>query len=52
MSDCCLKFIQVGAGAGARKIAVRERAGAAPGLLWMGGFKSDMMGTKAAALDA
>jgi pimeloyl-ACP methyl ester carboxylesterase len=49
MSDCCLKFIEVGTDA--RKIAVRERAGAAPGLLWLGGFKSDMKGTKAVALD-
>jgi pimeloyl-ACP methyl ester carboxylesterase len=52
MSDCCLKFIEVGTGAGARKIAVRTRAGATPGLLWLGGFKSDMKGTKAVALDA
>ena len=36
----------------ARKIALRERAGAAPGILWLGGFKSDMKGTKAVALDA
>src|SRR5947209_17495374 len=52
MSDCCLKFIEVGTGAEARKIAVRERAGAAPGVLWLSGFKSDMKGIKAAALDA
>ena len=29
----------------------RHRRGAAPGLLWLGGFKSDMCGTKAVALD-
>src|SRR5258705_8811763 len=52
MDDCCLKFIPVGTGADARRIAVRERAGSAPGILWLGGFKSDMKGTKAAALDA
>jgi len=52
MSDSGLKFIPVGMGAEARKIAVRERAGVAPGLLWLGGFKSDMKGTKAGALDA
>ena len=52
MSDCCLKIIPVGTGAYARRIAVRERAGSAPGILWLGGFKSDMKGTKAAALDA
>src|ERR1700704_363069 len=51
MSDGCLKFIQVGTGAGVRRLAVRERAGSAPGILWLGGFKSDMKGTKAAALD-
>jgi pimeloyl-ACP methyl ester carboxylesterase len=35
----------------ARGIAVLSRDGTAPGLLWLGGFKSDMKGTKAAALD-
>ncbi len=33
-------------------IAVRHRAGAAPGVVWLGGYRSDMLGTKAAALDA
>ena len=45
-------FIEVGTGDGQRKIAVRVRAGAAPGLIWLGGFNSDMKGTKALALDA
>jgi pimeloyl-ACP methyl ester carboxylesterase len=45
-----LTFIDVGEGREARAIAVRTRAGAAPGLFWLGGFKSDMQGTKAAAL--
>src|SRR4051812_17323615 len=45
-------FIEVGEGDGRRKIAVRRREGAAPGLFWLGGFKSDMRGTKALALDA
>ncbi|OAF09007.1 alpha/beta hydrolase [Bradyrhizobium neotropicale] len=44
-------FIEVGEGPSARKIAVRRRAGQGPGLLWLGGFKSDMQGTKAVALD-
>jgi pimeloyl-ACP methyl ester carboxylesterase len=39
-----------------RRIAVRVREGksptAGPGLFWLGGFKSDMQGTKATALDA
>jgi len=34
-----------------RRIAVRARAGNPPGLFWLGGFKSDMRGTKAQALD-
>jgi pimeloyl-ACP methyl ester carboxylesterase len=45
-------FIEVGSGDGQRKIAVQVRAGAAPGLIWLGGFNSDMKGTKALALDA
>jgi pimeloyl-ACP methyl ester carboxylesterase len=47
-----LKFLDVGAPREARPIAVAAREGAAPGLLWLGGFKSDMQGTKAQALDA
>src|SRR5712672_1589190 len=45
-------FIEVGEGSGARRIAVRARAGSGPGLFWLGGFNSDMRGTKALALDA
>jgi pimeloyl-ACP methyl ester carboxylesterase len=44
-------FIEVGE-APARRIAVRARVGGAPGLFWLGGFNSDMKGTKALALDA
>jgi pimeloyl-ACP methyl ester carboxylesterase len=33
-------------------IAVRHRQGKAPGLVWLGGYKSDMNGTKAETLDA
>ena len=43
-------FVEVGTGA-PRRIAVRQRAGTGPGLIWLGGFKSDMKGTKAQALD-
>ncbi|MDK9696168.1 MAG: alpha/beta hydrolase [Siculibacillus sp.] len=43
--------ITVGEGAAAREIAVIRRAGAEPGLFWLGGFRSDMAGTKALALD-
>jgi pimeloyl-ACP methyl ester carboxylesterase len=45
-------FIEVGAENSARRIAVRARAGTGPGLFWLGGFNSDMKGTKALALDA
>ncbi len=49
-------FIEVGDAGDQRRIAVRARtdslAGVAPGLLWLGGFHSDMKGTKAVALDA
>ncbi|TGU13196.1 alpha/beta hydrolase, partial [Mesorhizobium sp. M2D.F.Ca.ET.153.01.1.1] len=33
-------------------IAVRQAPGAAPGIVWRGGYKSDMLGTKAEALSA
>jgi len=45
-------FIVVGKDSAARSIAVRARAGDGPGLFWLGGFNSDMRGTKALALDA
>ena len=35
-----------------RRIAVRRRAGQGTPILWVGGFRSDMMSTKALALDA
>src|ERR1700722_6074503 len=44
-------FIEVGSGNSVRRIAVRARTGSAPGLFWLGGFNSDMRGTKAIALD-
>jgi pimeloyl-ACP methyl ester carboxylesterase len=51
MSNDCLKSLAVGTGPAERSIAVRQRAGGAPALFWLGGFKSDMKGTKAQALD-
>ena len=45
-------FVEVGAANASRRIAVRIREGRSPGLFWLGGFKSDMLGTKAVALDA
>src|SRR6266436_2377647 len=54
MTDCASQqepgFIEVGSAR--RRIAVRSRDGRAPGLFWLGGFNSDMRGTKALALDA
>lgn len=49
MSETSLTAIAVGSTA--RSIAVRVREGGNPGLFWLGGFKSDMKGTKAEALD-
>ena len=44
--------IEVGQPGARRRIAVRAREGDLAGLFWLGGFKSDMRGTKALALDA
>jgi pimeloyl-ACP methyl ester carboxylesterase len=51
MPDAQLQFIEVGEGAGARRIAMLRRDGTAPGVVWLGGFRSDMTGAKAGALD-
>lgn len=45
-----LQSIEVGDGAARRRIAARVAPGASPGVIWLGGFKSDMKGTKAAVL--
>jgi pimeloyl-ACP methyl ester carboxylesterase len=50
MNDNSLKFLRIGDGPEHRAIAVRQHAGAAPGLFWLSGYKSDMKGTKAVAL--
>jgi pimeloyl-ACP methyl ester carboxylesterase len=50
MTDNGLKLLAVGEGPDQRAIAVRRHEGAAPGLFWLGGYKSDMQGTKAQAL--
>lgn len=44
--------IPVGLGEAKRDIAVEQRDGKAPGIFWLGGFRSDMAGGKAMALDA
>ena len=55
MSEVRLTSIAVESPPPARTIAVRAREGKGPdlgpALFWLGGFKSDMKGTKAAALD-
>ena len=50
MTHSCLNFLNLGTASGERRIAVRHDEGAGPGLFWLGGFKSDMKGTKAEAL--
>jgi pimeloyl-ACP methyl ester carboxylesterase len=50
MMHSCLNFLNLGTASDERRIAVRRDQGAGPGLFWLGGFKSDMKGTKAAAL--
>ncbi|MBN9045182.1 MAG: alpha/beta hydrolase [Rhizobiales bacterium] len=47
MSGMEPEFIEVNGA----KIAVRHRAGRTPGVVWLGGYRSDMLGTKAVALD-
>jgi pimeloyl-ACP methyl ester carboxylesterase len=51
MRDAVQKSLSVGDGGESREIAVLQRDGRAPGLVWLGGFKSDMGGGKAVALD-
>ena len=50
MNDNSLKFLHIGEGSERRGIAVRPLSGTSPGLFWLGGYKSDMKGTKAVAL--
>ena len=51
MSDVHLTSLSIDSSLPHRMIAVRAREGKNPGLFWLGGFKSDMKGTKAEALD-
>jgi pimeloyl-ACP methyl ester carboxylesterase len=52
MAEETLSRMEVGTGEAARGIAIRAQAGKSPGIFWLGGFKSDMRGTKAEALAA
>lgn len=45
------EILDVGEGAQKRPIAVRRKRGNAPGIVWLGGYRSDMLGTKAEAID-
>ncbi len=44
------RSITVGSGSNARTIAFRTQAGDSPALVWLGGYRSDMRGTKAERL--
>ncbi len=46
------EFHVVDHGGASARIAFRARPGAGPGVVWLGGFKSDMLSTKASRLDA
>ena len=48
--DVAPQFLTVGTGAASRRIACLASPGRRPGLLWLQGFKSDMVSTKADAL--
>jgi len=50
MDDNELNFLEIGLGLERRRLAVRQQAGAGPGVFWLSGYKSDMKGTKAHAL--
>lgn len=52
ISEPSATTITVGQGTAERPIAVLQRPGSGPGLFWLGGFRSDMMGSKALELDA
>ncbi|MEJ8570886.1 alpha/beta hydrolase [Microbaculum marinum] len=51
MDEAARSDIEIGEGAEARSIAVLRRTGKAPDIVWLGGYRSDMAGTKAEALD-
>ena len=53
MTEITETYLAVGTGAQARQIAIKYRAGAGTStpLMWLGGFMSDMEGSKAVAVD-
>ncbi len=52
MTEARAATLTVGQGYAARDIATLRREGRAPGIFWLGGFRSDMTGSKASALYA
>ena len=52
MDAAVSKRIDVGTEGTRREIAMLVRPGGPPGLFWLGGYRSDMLGGKASALDA
>jgi pimeloyl-ACP methyl ester carboxylesterase len=44
-------FVEVGEGSESRSIAMLLRPGLSPGIFWLGGYRSEMTGAKAGALD-
>ena len=50
MDDKALNYLHIGEGPARCAIAVRRQDGAAPGLFWLCGYKSDMKGAKAEAV--
>ncbi|ESR25891.1 alpha/beta hydrolase [Lutibaculum baratangense] len=51
MAEAEYHEIPLGEGENARRIALKLRRGKGPTLVWLGGFRSDMAGTKATRLD-
>lgn len=44
-------FVEVGEAVESRSIAMLARPGKAPGIFWLSGYRSDMLGSKASVLD-
>ena len=51
MDETTLEMVPIGNADKTRAIAVRRRPGGSPGLFWLGGFRSNMEGSKAIAVD-
>jgi len=52
VSEPAVEYLEVGTGSEARRIAILRRPGKAPGIFWLGGYRSEMTGSKATTLDA